>query len=80
MLVVWRPDFKRYTAYVTQEVPTSEPSTGGIMNLDLPKVAAQGLGLALAAWQQDVYVSIGDMLVGVVSNSSAQVPPLLNSH
>lgn len=57
MLVVWRPDLKKYTAYVTHEVPASVPATGGLMDLDLPKVATQALGAALAAWQKDLHVS-----------------------
>ncbi len=56
VLVVWRPDLAQYTAYVTREVPTSVPATGGIMSMDLPKFVAQGLGLSIAAWQADVKV------------------------
>lgn len=56
VLVVWRPDLEQYTAYVTREVPTSVPTTGGIMAMDLPKVLAQGVGLSLAAWQADIKV------------------------
>ncbi|KAF6262091.1 hypothetical protein COO60DRAFT_690109 [Scenedesmus sp. NREL 46B-D3] len=54
VLVIWRPDLHQYTAYVTKEVAASVPSTGGIINLDLPKLATQALGLSLAAWQADL--------------------------
>lgn len=56
MLVVWRPDLQQYTAYVTKEVDKSVPSTGGVIQLELPKIAAQALGAALGAWQADVKV------------------------
>jgi hypothetical protein len=57
VLVIWRPDLHQYTAYVTKEVDASVPSTGGIINLDLPKIATQALGLSLGAWQADLKVS-----------------------
>lgn len=56
VLVIWRPDLHQYTAYVTKEVDASVPSTGGIINLDLPKIATQALGLSLGAWQADLKV------------------------
>jgi hypothetical protein len=56
VLVIWRPDLHQYTAYITKEVDASVPSTGGIINLDLPKIATQALGLSLGAWQADLKV------------------------
>jgi hypothetical protein len=66
VLVIWRPDLHQYTAYVTKEVDASVPSTGGIINLDLPKIATQALGLSLGAWQADLKVRKGSAVPSVL--------------
>eukprot|EP00879_Flechtneria_rotunda_P021038 GHRR01022162.1.p1 GENE.GHRR01022162.1~~GHRR01022162.1.p1 ORF type:complete len:385 (+),score=112.10 GHRR01022162.1:332-1486(+) len=57
VLIVWRPDLRQYTSHMTKQVDVSVPKLGGILDLLLPRIAAEALGWSLAAWQADRDVS-----------------------
>ncbi|KAF8071287.1 CHX17 [Scenedesmus sp. PABB004] len=57
LLVLWRPDIRRYSGYMLTEVPTSVPADAGARCTILPAMApplAWLAGTSIKAWQADV--------------------------
>lgn len=51
MLVVWRPDLRKYNAVRLREVPTWVPPTGAEIQIDMPMLLASAFGVSLRAWE-----------------------------